>query len=292
VRLGKRLWLIGGSAADPEQQSSEIWYYDLDKPSSGWNKAKVALADPNVKFEERMGHACVIAADKTIWVMGGLGRVNCLNDVWQFTTDDQDRSKLTASRLSEHSQWAARYMFSATKFRYVPEPSNPKKFIDMIWVFGGVDLYDNPVGDIWATELSDLGWKQLVAPTYTKDEGQNKVVVPNDQVAHAIGTGADACDGELYTVARTRTRGGSGWDLKRKMRRLAGIKTLGAKWETDWEETETILDPPDVSKVMANTDKAHSITMTSFQKRLYLRLLHRNALYGEAASAPLFVCVP
>jgi len=281
VHLGKRLWLIGGSAVDPEQQSSEIWYYDLDQPSSGWNKAKVEFVDPNVKFEERMGHACVIAADKTIWVIGGLGRVNCLNDVWQFTLDDKDRSKLNASRLLEHSGWAPRYMFSATKHS------------DMIWVFGGVDLYDNPVGDIWATALSPLlGWKQLVAPTYTKDEGQNKVVVPNDQVANAIGTGADACDGELYTVARTRIRAGSGWDLKRKMRRLAGIKTRDGKWETNWEETETVLDPPDVSKVMANTDKAHSITMTSFQKRLYLRLLHRNALYGEAASAPLFVCVP
>jgi hypothetical protein len=271
LRLGNRLWLIGGSAVDPEQQSSEIWHYDLGKSSSSWNKAKVALADPNVKFEERMGHACVIAADKTIWVIGGLGRVNCLNDVWQFTLDDQDRSKLNASRLSEHSQWASRYMFSATKHK------------NMIWVFGGVDLYDNPVSDVWATKLSPLEWNELVSP------GDNKVV------GNAIGTGADASGDTIFTVVRTRTRSVDSWNVGRGMSRLLNISTLRDKSTqkdklvTSWD---TALDAPDFSALRGDTDAAHSITITSFSKRLYLRQLHRNALYGEAAGAPLLVYVP
>jgi hypothetical protein len=268
VRLGNRLWLIGGSAVDPEQQSSEISYYDLDQPS-GWNKASVALADPNLKFEERMGHACVIAADKTIWVMGGLGRVSCLDDVWQFTLDEKDRSKLIASRLLEHSRWASRYMFSATKFS------------DMIWVFGGVDLYDNPMGDIWASK-SPLEWNQLVAP---KDE--NNMV--NTVVGNAIGTGADASGDTVFTVVRTRTRGKNMWNLGRGMSRLSKIAQLEDKLDTSWDTT---LDAPDFSALGGDTDTPHSITMTSFKKRLYLRLLHRNALYGEATGAPLFVYVP
>lgn len=281
VRLGNRLWLIGGSAVDPEQRSGEIWYYDLNDPS-GWNKASIALADPNVKFEERMGHACVIAADKTIWVMGGLGQLNCLDDLWQFTLVDEDRSKLKASRLLEHSGWASRYMFSATKFR------------DMIWVFGGADLYDNPVGDIWASKLSpggegeggSLEWNQLLTPTY-EDNNKNKVV--NKVVGNAIGTGADACGDELFTVVRTRTRGGISWDVGRGMSRFLNIKQLRDKLDTSWDST---LDAPDFSVLGGDTDTAHSITITSFRKRLYLRLLHRNALYGEATGAPLFVYVP
>lgn len=271
VRLGNRLWLIGGSAVDPEQQSGEIWYYDLNQPS-GWNEAKVALTDPNVKFEERMGHACVIAADKTIWVMGGLGRVNCLDDVWQFKLDDEDRSKMIASRLLEHSRWTSRYMFSATKFS------------DMIWVFGGVDLYDNPVGDIWTSPLSPLEWNQLVKPP-----DKNKLTDKSKVVGNAIGTGANACGDAVFTVVRTRTRGEDMWNVGRGMSKLLKISQLQDKLDTSWDTT---LDAPDFSALKGDTDTAHSITITSFKKRLYLRLLHRNALYGEAAGAPLFVYVP
>ncbi|MDF0672851.1 MAG: kelch repeat-containing protein [Nitrospira sp.] len=256
VRLGNRLWLIGGSTVDWDQKSKGSCYYDLDHADQGWQDATVTGADG---FEERMGHACVIVDDNTIWVMGGLGKYQCLNDVWKLAIDKTDRNKLHATRLmTSSSAWKPRCMFSAVNFN------------DEIWVCGGVTSPNgNPLGDLWASPSSPMSWKER--PTST-----------SGSVVDAIGTGAAFCGDTLFTVLTNRT-GGPSWKFKKEMWTLQ--KSEITSTSDAWSDSSA----PELPAGW--TSKPHSIAVVGFKNRLYLRCLHRNAMYGEVVGAPLFVYV-
>lgn len=256
--LQNRLWLIGGNAVDPDRKSDSIWYIDLDpdKFRSGWKKVNLVGAETH-KFEMRMGHACVIVNDATFWVLGGLGRYRCLNDVWSFKIEGDN---LRASRLLESSKWGPRCMFSAVEHK------------GLVWVCGGVDSPNgNPLGDLWTIGLNEKDWTER----RRGQDGKDHVI------AHAIGTGATCVGDELITVFTSREAGATR-QTTGKMSRLRRATPHGDDWMTndsgptrpDWT-----IDP-------------HGITAVSFQKRLYLRYLHRDALQpGNQAIAPLYVYV-
>lgn len=264
VRLGNRLWLIGGSAVDPDRKSNSIWYIELDRDMSRsvWKKAGLLGADAH-KFEARMGHACVIVNDATFWVLGGLGRYRCLNDVWSFKIEGDN---LRASRLLESSEWNPRCMFSAVRRE------------ERIWLCGGVDSPNgNPLGDLWTTQSgSDKQvWKER--PRRDKGSGKEPYVIAN-----AIGTGATCVGKKLITVFTSR-EGAANRQSKGKMSRLERDTPEGDDWTTD---ELTGLTKPDW------TIDPHGITIVSFQNRLYLRYLHRDALQpGKQDIAPLYVYV-
>ncbi len=260
VRLGNRLWLIGGSAVDPETKSSGIRFYDLDHANEGWQDA-VVTGDP---FEERMGHACVIVNDTTIWVMGGLGKYQCLNDVWSFRIDGKERNKLSASRSQQLVPWwKPRCMFSAVNFN------------NMIWVCGGVTSPNgNPLGDMWSTDSSKISWK-------TRPTGGSPSVVAN-----AIGTGAASCGDTLFTVVTNRT-GGANWEIKPQM------WTIGTRGITQLSDTWSSQDTPGF---LPNNKPPtpHSVAVVRFGNArsgavydgLYLRALYRDAMYGDEVLRP------
>lgn len=258
VRLGNRLWLIGGSTVDWDQKSRRVCYYDLDHADQGWQEATVTGADG---FEERMGHACVIVDDHSIWMMGGLGKYECLKDVWKLEIDKTDRNKLHATRLTASSKWwKPRCMFSAVNFN------------GLIWVCGGVSSPNgNPLGDLWASPSSTMSWEERPAST------SGSLVVAN-----AIGTGAAFCGDTLFTVVAIRT-GGPSWKVNEEMWE---IQTSNIKEKSDsWNKSSA----PKLPAVWTSTP--HSIALVGFTNRLYLRCLHRNAMYGEVIGAPLFVYV-
>jgi Kelch motif/Galactose oxidase, central domain len=262
VRLGDRLWLIGGSAVDPDpdQRSAEIWCYDLGQPGKGWQYATVEYSGSQ-KFEDefkRMGHACVIYDEKTIWVIGGVGRSGkCLNDVWSFVPVGEE-SKLKATKLSR-ADWKPRCMFSAVNFN------------GTIWVCGGVDSPNgNPLGDIWFFD-SDQKWKKRPCP---------------ELIENAIGTGAAACGDKLFAVTMKRTgrlpaavSDRTAWNLERAMSVLpkSEIDELSDSW--------TKLSAPEWSY------SPRSLAVAAFSERLYLRCLHRDVMYQDHPEAPLFVYV-
>jgi hypothetical protein len=259
LRLGGRLWLIGGSAVDPEQKSDRICYYDLK--DHRWHDATLTYSDPKLKFEERMGHACVSPDDNTIWVLGGLGEFNCLNDVWSFTLDPKNPSQLRASRLFESSGWSPRCMFSAVFFK------------GMIWVLGGVDSPNgNPVGDIWAATPSSKKWEKRPL----KADG-------NYVVANSIASGADASGGTLFAVVKNP-------QTPAKLQKL--ISSAVTSTLDNWEEGPSGFHSTPENWMLT----PHSITVAGFRNRLYLRYLHRNSLYGVPArdgrpAAPLYVYI-
>jgi hypothetical protein len=258
LRLGGCLWLIGGSAVDPQQKSDRICYYDLK--DHRWHNATIIYSDPKVKFEERMGHACVSTDDKTFWVLGGLGQFNCLNDVWSFTLDPKNPNQLHASRLFEKADWLPRCMFSAVYFK------------GMIWVLGGVDSPNgNPLGDIWAI-------------TPGKTWGKRPLEVDMEYVvANSIASGAEICGGALFAVVQKR-------QSTPKVYKLTSSAVTSTR-DTWTEVPSDFRSLPDEWMLTP-----HSTTMAGFHNRLYLRYLHRNSMYGVPArggrpGAPLFVYI-
>jgi len=280
VRLKNRLWLIGGSAVDPAQISNRIVYYVLDGKSSArsrgsWREASVTdvsgASAPRFQDCARMGHACVIAGDNTIWMLGGIDKYrSTLNDIWSVTIGDDGTLKAAAVTVAK--RFTPRCMFSASTFA------------KMIWVCGGVSSPNgNPLNDIWATPLpltANLAWTPRPKPA------ENDPVRAEYIAENAIGTGAAPCDDKLNVVATKRT-GGPAWQITGAMRTLAtgGMRETADSWP--------IADPPALPTTLRGnwTSTPHSVAAVSFDNRLYLRYLHRNALYGEFHGWPLFVRV-
>jgi len=75
VHYNGKLWLIGGSSADPTVESDEVWCYE---EGEGWNQKPLDSPMPR-----RMGHVCVVfpresvdeqgnpTIEEEIWVLGG-----------------------------------------------------------------------------------------------------------------------------------------------------------------------------------------------------------------------------
>jgi hypothetical protein len=261
VQLGNRLWLIGGSAVDPEQISNRVWYFDLEAPEKNWQEARVE----GFQDGERMGHACLAVDDKTIWMLGGLDKYHkCTNDLWQLTISDpeqtEQRVNVTASKTS--CPWPKRCMFSAVKHD------------DTIWVFGGVDSPNgNAVGDLWTSSGSPGNWKRIDPPKELRD---------------AIGTGAATTGSGLFALLRTQELEGKQTLLiSDQQLHLTNVTASSLTWERTSLAVFKINDPWN-----GWTSNAHSIGVVGFQKRLYLRFLHPEALYADdAVSAPIFVYV-
>ncbi len=256
VLLGNRLWLIGGSAVDPDQKSNRICYYDLSNPRYGWRDARVT------GFEmARMGHACVVAKDKTIWVLGGRDEYNlCVNDLWSLTIADGG-ADVTATRLLEHCEWQPRCMFSALEYK------------GMVWVCGGVSSPNgDPLGDLWQSSVSTEKWgKGGEGPPGLKD---------------ASAAGLAAADSRFYIVFRARKLAGKDWSTEDHMRELTNVTTTSRTWGSPIPCTYGF------NKEWSDwTSTPCSIAMVGFHGRLYLRFLHRNALRGKAKGAPMFVYV-
>lgn len=256
LRFGNRLWLIGGSAVHWDHKSKRICYYDLEDPAKGWQDATVTGSDG---FAARMGHACVVVDDSTLWVMGGLGPYECLADVWQFKTNDHDRGKLQGTELKASSEWKPRCLFSAVNFN------------GLIWVGGGVPSPNGKaLGDLWSTPSSTTSWTP-------RPKGKLEYVVAN-----AIGTGMAFCDKTLFTMVTNRT-GGPSWQFEQVMwvAEQSGITSTSDAWSK--------LSAPSLRADWTSTP--HSISLVGFRKRLYLRALHKTAMSGEVVGAPLLVYV-
>ena len=132
VCFGGKMWLVGGSAADPNVCSNEIWSYE----KGSWTQHDIPGWSP------RMGHGCVVH-DNRIWVLGGMDEGgNTRNEVW--SSDMKSRWKLHY----EYYKWGSRCMAAATVFG------------GMIWLYGGVkEPFGDPWDDMWTSANGD-NWSQ------------------------------------------------------------------------------------------------------------------------------------
>ncbi len=123
----KKLYLLGGSAVDPDVTSNRVMTYNcsnLRSPGS-WESEGPAGWSP------RMGHACIVF-QRQIWVLGGFDENgNPLDDVWRLKGTNWEC-------VEEHAPWAARCMFAATVHE------------DELWIFGGVEEpFGGGFNDVW-----------------------------------------------------------------------------------------------------------------------------------------------
>ena len=258
VRLGNRLWLLGGSAVDPENISNRICFYDLARPNKGWRDANVE------GFEDgaRMGHACVSVDDSTILVMGGLDEYGlALNDSWKLSIDNEHET-VKAKMLNNSCDWPPRCMFSAINF------------YNMIWVCGGVSSPNgSPLGDMWAISRNNIGNECDV--NWEARPGKSDSVAKG-----AIGIGLAATENVLYSVV-----------LSNEDRLETKMDAIGSKGITQKEDAWSSVDinKLDFGHNLPNTPV--SLSMVYHNNRLYLRNLYRNDMYGEIEAKPLYVYI-
>jgi hypothetical protein len=288
LKLRNRLWLIGGSSADPDQKSDRIRYFDIDKKV--WRSVELKYRSGG-GFEKRMGHACVAIDEDRFWVMGGLGEFEALNDVWEFTIeepkDGMPLSKIEALKLQGSQPnmpcWTPRCMFSAVYFSDSDDTSGTSETNKRtIWVFGGLDSpHGKAAGDIWTCGLPK---KRGEGPVWTKRDWRD--------VRNSVGIGADVCGQSIFLVVQNReedapdkwTCASTTWRIPRELVTDSSItfdKKSGPALPLNW------------------CGMQHSLTLVGFKNRLHLRCLHRNAMYGASISevekdrgAPLFVYIP
>ena len=74
VYFGNKLWLVGGSTANPDIRKNEIWCYE--RVLGEWKKQE------KVPWTARMGHACVVF-NKKLWVLCGNDETGTsINEIW------------------------------------------------------------------------------------------------------------------------------------------------------------------------------------------------------------------
>ena len=276
ILLKDRLWLIAGSAADPDKKLKAIYYKDFDgNAAEEWLPADVG---PEWKdFEERMGHACVIVSEEEFWVLGGIGKFGlALNDVWSFKIDKATK-RLTAKKLcacqpgrepkkGDCGYWSARCMFAAVKRN------------DEVWICGGVDApyQGQPLGDLWTAKIGDpIKWEARKIDS--KDRAPT---------AEAIGTGGTVLNREELFLAIIDRKGTRQKELTSSFYELTSSYGSGQNSSDNWIPRNPIIDA-----LPSWTDHPHSIGMINFDGRIYLRYLHRNLLQpgSKLKKPPLFV---
>jgi hypothetical protein len=244
---------------------NRIWYFDTG--SSTWG-----AAEKTVGFKERMGHACVILSEKEIWVLGGQGESACLNDVWKLGFDDKgDLSSSECIKENNRDGWDPRCMFNAIKSG------------NSVWVAGGVDAPNGtPLGDMWwgARNSKPLIWTK------------RKPGVLQPDLEGAIGMGGTLL-GTYPRLIITRQKRGAG---DRGTKTHLWLATRLTEELTDWTgptDGPELHDPSKKDNPIEWFSSPHSITAVCFDKRLYVRFLHRDAMRAGAGDplSPLYVYV-
>ena len=173
VYFHNKLWLVGGSTANPDIRNNEIWCYERDRGE--WKKQKGA------PWTARMGHACVVL-DKRLWVLGGNDETGTsVNDIW--AAEPKEEQLKWTKKPYKAPLWEPRCMFAATVV-------NNKK----IWIYGGVTApFSDPLDDMWSSENGE-SWKRY--ETIPKDN--------NDPIGKPIGSTLQVIKNKLNLIGSFR----------------------------------------------------------------------------------------
>ena len=173
VYFHNKLWLVGGSTANPVIRNNEIWCYESDPGE--WKKQE----PKNVPWTARMGHACVVFNER-LWVLGGNDETGTsVNEIWAAELKGE---QLEWTEKPYKALWEPRCMFAATIVN------------NMIWIYGGVtEPSSDPLDDMWFSENGE-GWEQY--KTIPKD---NK-----DTIGKPIGSTLQVINNKLNLIGSFR----------------------------------------------------------------------------------------
>jgi hypothetical protein len=149
VLFDGEIWLIGGSSVE-DKTSNAIWRYQKDVNSPAPSRRSWKRWEPEVVFQPRMGHCCVVFKD-AIYVMGGYLSPRTRNDVWRL----QKGTSSWVEVKPKGSIWSRRCLFAATPTALLQKENKE------LWIYGGVeDPADDPKqGELWST-IDGAEWKR------------------------------------------------------------------------------------------------------------------------------------
>jgi hypothetical protein len=166
VIYDNKLWLIGGSSADPKGPKSNrvcCWYKKWNG-SMDWKDSEPLQGEPTMKpaaaFPARNCHACAVFGGK-IWVLGGLsGAGTPLQDVWtceeKQTEEQEEKDEITAKWAGpQAAPWKPRCLFAVATTNNAAEPAR-------LWVYGGTThpYVPLPINELWYFQDPNQGWAE------------------------------------------------------------------------------------------------------------------------------------
>ncbi|HET9869996.1 MAG TPA: hypothetical protein VFR02_05820, partial [bacterium] len=171
--FNNRLWALGGYYSNGSifQLDNSVW--------SSPDGVQWAQESPKASFPGRADFGAVVFDPSTgsnnsgrMWVLGGLGLTDSLNDVWS-STDGVHWLQVAAT-----TPWSPRWGLTATVFQ------------GQIWVIGGVDEGNNALSDAWHSP-DGVNWTQAPAPPFAARGGHQTLVYGGQLwVLGGQGTGA------------------------------------------------------------------------------------------------------
>jgi hypothetical protein len=167
-----RLWIL---PSDPSSSSGHNSLY-----SSPDGKQWI-LVNPNISVPVRKnGGSLSDAANKKIWIMGGIGTGNsAFNDVWSSPDGT------TWTEVTDGAQWSARSDFGCAYFQ------------NKYWVMGGADGSNAPLNDVWSS-ADGKDWTQGAAADWPPRSAFGLTVFDN-QLWVVGGQGADGPRNDVWS---------------------------------------------------------------------------------------------
>ena len=164
--LNDELYLIGGN--DGTNQLNDVW-----KSTDGRSWTRVLTdtdSPPSTQFSRRFGHEAVVLNDE-LYLIGGLGGTNALNDVWKSTDGRSWTRVLTDTDSPPSTQFPGRYRHEAVVLG------------NAIYLIGGFgndllnDVWKSTDGQSWTRVLTDT--KSPPSTQFSRRFGHEAVVLGN-----------------------------------------------------------------------------------------------------------------
>lgn len=230
VMYRERLWLIGGSSANPAGPHSNrlCWYYK-NKFEEWKTDKREELVEEGKLFTPRMGHACAVFNDR-VWVLGGLSQDGLpLDDVWSCFIPEKAENFDPVWKKCNTPLPSGRCMSA------VAVTSSRGTAKERLWLYGGTahpDNFEETFDELWWTEDASV-WENLKLPE------EEQTTMNAEQRATQGATLLFGSDGYLHLVRKFRSGAATSSDA-------ALLEWVGVTphWQKEERKFPWLTDPP------------------------------------------------
>jgi hypothetical protein len=275
VYYGNRLWLIGGSAADPKKVTNEIWCYQKNESANEmeWKKSDLQFPPAKSGLKPRFGHSCIVFNNE-IWVLAGYDSGGTLfHDIWRINTPDKYKTFAWASETAEQAPWPPRCLHSSAVVRAGNE--------EAVWVYGGAATpAGTPFFDLWYKRKGEKDWQQRLA------DGAKTAIVPDPgkPLGSALLAYADGAEGAaerlmlLGSFAEWKPDKSPSWASPQD----AQVGNRISSFQFEWQEKTWKWESKPVGDAWQQFEGENfSMQTLAFNGFIYIYTLFGDAIYPE-----------